>query len=130
MRALIALAALIALVGCPVPAPRPTILDGGPSDLFTGKIFNCHLDVVAAERDSAMVDVKRCLLGQDTAHPDPSACLVAQAAQYAPDTVACVTRDLGASSNAAVVSGQATDDEKTMAGAARSWISGERLGLR
>jgi hypothetical protein len=120
---------LLALAGCPVPQQRPTILDGGP-DLFTGQIFNCRMEVVATERDSAMVDVKRCLLGQDTVNPSPPTCLVAQAAQYKPDTVACVARDLGASSNAAVVSGMATDDEKTMAGTARAWISRERLGYR
>lgn len=121
---------LLAFSGCPVPEPRPTILDAAPSDLFTGQIFNCHLDVVAVERDSAMPDVRRCLLGQDTVNPIPLNCLIAQAAQYKADTVACVARDLGASSNAAVVSGMATEDEKTMAGAARTWISGERLGYR
>ena len=128
MRRIVALAALL-IFACAAPQPTPTP-PVGPADLFTGKIFNCHLAVVAVERGSAVVDVKRCLLGNDTANPQPAACLVAQAGQYAADTVACVARDLGASANAAVLAGSTDPTDSQVANAARDWIRAEGLGLR
>lgn len=118
------------LGSCAQPTPRPTAFDAGPSDLFTAKIFNCRLDVVAIERDSAVVDVGRCLLGHDRDYPDPPACLVHQAGQYKPDTVVCVTRDMGAAANAAVLAGSTDPDDATIANVVRDWIRSERMGLR
>lgn len=127
MRILLALAALLA--ACSQPAPRPPIVDSGLKDLFTGKVFNCRLDVVAVERDSAMVTVKGCLV-EDSPYTPAAPCLVKQTGQYKADTVACVARDLGASANAAVNAGVATPDERLMAVAAREWVRNERLGYK
>lgn len=124
------LALLAAVPGCAQPTPRPTVADAGPSDLFTGQIFNCRLPVVAVERDHAMIDVKRCLLGQDRSYPQPPACLIDQAGQYKPDTVVCVTRDMGAAANAAVLAGSTDPDDALIANAARDFIRSERVGLR
>jgi hypothetical protein len=117
-----------ALAGCPIPEPRPTVLDAGPGDLFTGKVFNCHLEIVAVERSSAAMDVRRCLLGQGTTNPP--ACLVTQATLYKPDTVACVARDLGADASSALNAGTATLDDKTLSATVREWIRSEGMGYR
>jgi hypothetical protein len=111
----------------PAPVPGP-IADAAPApvvDLFTGKVFDCHLDIVRTERDSAMPDVKGCLVAITTAH-----CLVTLAVQYQQDTVACVARDLGASANAAVLAGQDAATNKPIADAARFWIQAEGLGYK
>lgn len=115
----------------PGPAPVPTpVADAAPvdapvSDIFTGRIFNCHLDIVATERDSAMPDVKRCLVLAGAA-----SCLVHQASQYQPDTVACVARDMGARANAAVLAGSTDALDELIAAQARGFISSERLGYK
>ena len=112
-----------ALIGCghtPPPAPVPTT-----SDVYTSKVFDCHLAVVALERDSATVDAGRCLLGVA-----PTDCLVGLASTYQPDSVACAVRRLGADANAAVLAGSTDPNDKIVADAARAWFNAERVGLR
>ena len=122
---------LVALAtnGCSQPKPKPTPgPDAGVVDMFAGKIWNCRLPVVAAERDSAVGDVRWCLL--QGPQPEPvNACAVKQAtANYAPTTVACLVRDVGARCNAAYLAGAADPAEKACADAARAWITGHAVG--
>ena len=121
----LALVALLALSACSQPAPRPTVVDAGPQDVFTGGLANCRLQVVEVERDSAMSDVRGCLVGDVV-----DACLVKQAGQYRPDTVACVARDLGARANAAYLAGSTDPLDKRVADAARAWIFSHDVRFR
>ena len=121
---LIALLATACTHPIPGPTPVPT-QDASAPDLFAGKVFDCHLDIVRTERDAAMPDVKGCLVAITTAH-----CLVTLAVQYQQDTVACVARDLGANANAAVLAGHDVATNKPIADAARFWIQAEGLGYK
>lgn len=121
---------------CPQPVPvgpGPAVADAGqPPDRFTGKTINCRLPVVAAERDDAMGDARSCLLmgdGTDAANPPVYACLVNKTSQYHPESVACVTRDLGARANAAYLAGSTDPNDKIVANEVRAWIQDHKLGF-
>jgi hypothetical protein len=119
---------LLCFFGCvhpqPIPSPVP-VADAAPAiDRFTGKVFDCHLDVVAIERDSAKPDVDRCL-----AAGTPTTCPV-DLGQYSDATVACLARDLGAAANARVLKGSTDPSDTAKASGARSWINSERLGYK
>ena len=56
--------------GCATPGPiNPP---AGPPDLFTNFVADCHLEVVAVEREAAKPDVRRCY-----GLPEPAPCFVA-----------------------------------------------------
>jgi hypothetical protein len=120
---------LLAAIGCAPslgcaqvqPVPTPPV----PTDEFTKKVFNCHLEIVGVERDTAMPDVHRCLLVGTTDH-----CLSTMAVQYQLDTIACVARDLGSRANAAVLAGSTDPNDELMAAQARGWISSHQAGYR
>jgi hypothetical protein len=115
----------LAVLACSQPTPRPPIVDAAVVDVFTGSVANCRLEVVAVERDSAMPDVRGCLVSDAV-----DSCLVALAGQYRPDAVACVARDLGARANAAYLAGSSDPLDKRMADATRNWIVNHQLGYR
>ena len=118
-------------LGCPKPTPTPTppapIADALPvdapspiSDLFTGRIFDCHGIAVAKERAAAVVPVQACL------QTPPGVCLVGLVGMFDAATVACVTRDLGATANADVLAGEVS--ALPIANNVRAWILAEHLG--
>ena len=129
------------LSGCPHPTPPPVpwptplsadaaVTDAAPadtpvtSDPFTGKDFDCHLPVVAAQYEEASPKVEACL-----ASP-PLACLAGLLTTYDIDTVACLVRDLGAEANSAVLAGTASGNDGTVAANARLFINAEDLGFK
>lgn len=122
--------ALVASCSQPAPKPTPVQADAGVVDMFTGKIWNCRLNVVAIERDSARGDIAHCL----DQWPDAeavNACTIKQATtNYQPVTVACGVRDIGASRNAAYLAGSTDPADKAEADAARAWIYSHQLGYR
>ena len=105
----------------PVPTPPP-VVDAGPADVFTGQIFDCHA-VPLGERGNALAPVGDCLASGYT-----SECLVDLVVTFAPATVACLARDLGAAANAAVLAGDATQLPK--ADNARAWVTAHALGYK
>ena len=116
----------------PVPFPSP-VADAAPQvdapvppapDRFTAKIFDCHLDVVAVERDSAKPDVRRCL-----AAATAITCLLG-IGQYNDATVACLARDIGAKANADVLAGSTNPEDAAVADGARWFIIQEHLGYK
>jgi hypothetical protein len=129
------LAAVLAFAGCvplpPTPVPTP-VADAAPidapapipADRFTRKVFDCHLDVVAVERDSAKGDVGYCLAAATTI-----SCLI-KLGQYNDATVACLARDLGAKANADVLAGSTNPDDAAKADGARWFILTEQLGYK
>ena len=123
-RLVLALVSLGAFARCtptqPGPAPVPT-----PTDRFTARIFDCHLPIVAVERESAQPDVTKCLV-----RGGATACLVDQAAQYNPATVTCLVRDIGANANAAVLAGSTDPNDELAADQARAFIVSHQLGYR
>jgi hypothetical protein len=108
----------------PPPVPTPPVADAGPSDVFTGQIFDCHA-VPLGERGDALAPVDGCLASGYTAE-----CLVDLTIKYpfALPTVACLARDLGASANASVLAGDPTQQSK--ADNARAWIASHALGYK
>jgi hypothetical protein len=114
------------LLGCVVPLPPappgPPVVDAGPADVFTGQIFDCR-GVPLSERGNALAPVGDCLASGYT--PE---CLVDLVVTFAPATVACLARDLGASANASVLAGDATQLPK--ADHARAWITAHALGYK
>jgi hypothetical protein len=108
----------------PAPVPTPVADAAPPSDRFTAKVFDCHLDVVAVERDSATSDVAYCLSGSST-----FSCLLGMG-QYNDATVACLARDLGAKANANVLAGSADPADKAKADGSQWWITIEQLGYK
>lgn len=112
-------------LGSACPQPLPPTPPPTPGDIFTAKVFDCRLPVVAVERDSCRPSVRACLL--DTA---PTECLVQFAAEYNPASIACVARDEGASANANVLAGSADPADKTMADATRRFILDHAMGYR
>ena len=110
-------------LGCTPVQPQP--IPPGPADIFQGATFNCHLPIVATERESAQPDVTNCLVGAGATD-----CLVGQAKQYNPATVACLTRDIGANANAAVLAGSKDPNDELVADQARNFIVQHQLGYR
>jgi hypothetical protein len=102
----------------------PTRPDSAPSDLFTRVTYDCRQDVVKAEWDSSCVDVAVCLRSTD-----PPACLVRQAGQHNPASVACAARHLGAKANASYMAAGNPGDE-VVADAAQEWIASRQLGFK
>jgi hypothetical protein len=118
---------LFACSQCSQPAPKPTQLDAGVSDMFSGKIINCALPVVKVERDSALGDIRGCLLKSDAA--DVNACAVKQAVgNYSTATVACLIRDVGARANSAYLASEPDPSNKVVADASRAWIYSHAIG--
>ena len=115
----------------PLPTPIGPATDAAsldaplPLPAFDHKVFDCRLDIVKIEYDGAKPDVKKCL--SSTGAPD---CLVKQAGQHDPATVACLARDLGGVANAAVLAGSSDPVDATVAAAARSFINSQTLGYR
>lgn len=105
-------------------AHAPTRSDAAPSDLFTHATYDCRQDVVKAEWDSSRVDVAACLRSTE-----PPACLVRQAGQHNPASVACAARHLGAKANASYMAAGNPGDE-VVADAAREWIASHQLGFK
>ena len=127
------------LVGCPVPQPVPVPpgpqpvadaarKDAPASDVYTGKVFDCHAGVVNVERDSATGDVRYCLAGTTSASVD--SCVLSKLGQYNNTTVACLIRDVGADANASVLAGSKDTTEQVWADNARQWILEHNLGYR
>ena len=112
----------------PAPIPTPSADAAPPADRFTAKIFDCHLDVVAVERDSATSDVAYCLSGSSSATVD--ACVLTKLGQYNDATAACLIRDVGASANAAVLAGSVDQGNKVKADGARAWIVEHQPGYK
>lgn len=131
LRSLLLVAILAACNGCPAPipvGPGPAVGDAGLApDVFTSKILNCRLPVVAVERDDALGDVRGCLLLGERAIV--AGCLVNKTSQYQPTSVGCVARDLGAKANAAYLAGSTDPNDKEVADVVRTWISDHRLGF-
>lgn len=121
----ILLAAALLALSCAHTTPPPTSSDAGINDLFTGVVFDCHLDIVHTEYDEAKTDINRCLQLAGTTD-----CLVNQASQYNPATVACLARDLGADANASVLSGSTIAADQAMANNARYFINLHQLGYK
>jgi len=112
---------------CSQPAPIPTpvpVVDAAPGDLFAGKVFDCHA-VPLVDRQAAYDPVVVCVAGD--AWPG---CMVDLLTSFAPNTLTCLVRDLGASANAAVLAGTATNTDATTAKNARAWIFQEGLGYK
>lgn len=133
----ILLAVVLLALSCAHTSPTPTAADAGINDLFTGVVFDCHLDIVKVERDGAKPDIARCLQIAGTEETTienmarmASECLVNQAGQYNPATVACLSRDLGADANASVLAGSNIVVDKTMADNARAFINLHQLGYK
>ena len=125
------LLACIACLGCPqppvpapVPGPAPAVHDASTPDMFYGQIFDCHADIVAAQRASALNPVGACLASSSFM------CLAGLVDTYDISTVACVVRDLGVEAAFAVNSGTATDVQKTIAVNANQFISSDMLGYK
>ena len=112
----------------PAPIPTPSADAAPPADRFTAKIFDCHLDVVAVERDSATSDVAYCLSGSSSATVD--ACVLTKLGQYNDATAACLIRDIGASANAEVLAGSKDTTERVWADNARQFIQEHQLGYK
>ena len=122
-----ALYALSMALACTPTQPTPTPVGPPTGDLFAVQhIFNCRLPVVAVERDSAMIDVRACLL--DGTEGAVTACTIEQAGQYNPATVACLVRDVGARANSAALAGTPDPNDAIVAEAARRWISSHNVG--
>ena len=122
------LALLLCLAGCPQPLPPtppgPTpVVDAGPVDQFSNGVYDCRALIVASQRASAAEPVGVCLA-------NGSACLVDLLVSFDAATVACVARDLGASANAAVLSGVASNTDIATARNARAWIVDHHLGYK
>lgn len=111
-------------VPVPVPGPAPAALDASTPDMFYGQIFDCHSDIVVAQRTSALGPVGDCLASATFA------CLGALVGTYDISTVACVVRDLGVETAFAVNAGTATDAQKTIAASASQFISSDMLGYK
>lgn len=111
-------------VPVPVPGPAPAILDASMPDMFYGQIFDCHADIVAAQRTSALGPVGACLASASFM------CLAGLVDTYDISTVACVVRDLGVEVAFAVNAGTATDVQKTIAASASQFISSDMFGYK
>jgi len=110
----------------PVPADAASSADAPlPLPIFDHKVFDCRQAVVVVEYQGAKPDIKRCL--SLAGAPD---CLVEQAGQYNPATVACLARDLGADANAAVLAGSASSVDVAVAASARDFINSQLLGYK
>lgn len=107
----------------PIPTPVPTV-DAPSADPFAGKVFNCHA-VPLPDRQAAYEPVSTCLVSGFW--PD---CLTDLLTSFAPNTLTCLVRDLGASANAAVLAGTATNTDATTAKNARAWILQEGFGYK
>ena len=129
-RQLVFLLAALFLVGCPTPmpppVPGPTTFDApANSDIFYGKIFDCHAAIIASQREAAVSPVSTCLASS------LNACLIdLVGTSYDIATVACVARDVGTDAIVAVNAGKATETEKKIAANAKVFIETENLGYR
>jgi hypothetical protein len=99
-------------------------VDAPSADPFAGKVFDCHA-VPLADRQAAYDPVVVCVAGD--AWPG---CMTDLLTSFAPNTLTCLVRDLGASANAAVLAGTATNTDATTAKNARAWIFQEGLGYK
>ena len=84
--------------------------------------------MVAVERDSATSDVAYCLVGSSSSAVD--ACVLSKLGQYNDATTACLIRDIGANSNAAVLAGSTDQSDKVRADGARQFILEHNLGYK
>lgn len=114
---------ILALCGCPQPLPPAP--PGPPGDVFAGVILDCSLPVVASQRPQAETPVANCLVGGAA-----QVCLSGLATMFAPDTVGCVARDLGAAANVRVLGGQAAGHDDVVDAITRAWITREHLGFK
>ena len=108
----------------PQPVP-PATSDAALPDPFAGQIFDCH-SVTLAQRKASLTPVGACLAAGGCV-----ACCLSNAVSGSVlglASVACVARDLGASANAAVLSGDSS--QAPTANNARSWITSEKLGYK
>ena len=106
----------------PVPVADASPVDAPVSDIFTGKVFDCHgfdLDV----RNDTLPIVAGCLKTAAVV-----ACLTT--VQRAPALVACLVRDVGANANAAVLAGSTDPADEIVADQARGFISSHQVGYR
>ena len=135
----------LALSSCsgaePVPTPIGPVADAAavdaplPIPTFDHKVFDCHQVVVLTWYDGARLGTYLCLSSSvvdASADPPESVgdCMVRQAGTFDPAVVACLARDLGASANAAVLSGRAGPYDAAVASAARDFINSQHLGYR
>ena len=136
---LLALLACLTCNGCPPtpipvppPGPQPPVVsDAAPAvdayptnPAFTGKVFDCTLPIVQSQRARTIGAVDECL------KTPPVNCLAKLVDASDINTVACLARDLGASSQVAVRAGSTDPFDAVRAKNAREWILAERLGYR
>jgi hypothetical protein len=119
----------------PVPVPLPPSADAsvtdsasadGPivPDPFRDGIFDCRLPVVGAQYAAALPRVGDCLDAQ------PLGCLIRLTSTFAPDTVACLVRDLGFAANNAALAGTSPDGGIDRAALVRDFIESRDMGFR
>jgi hypothetical protein len=96
-----------------------------PRDVFAGAMLDCYRPAAQEQRAAAALPVEGCLAG-----PDVGSCLVGLTSGFSIDAIGCSARDLGASANVEVLTGDAGERPRRIADAARAWIREKGLGFR
>ena len=110
----------------PVPTPADASVTDAPAvpDPFRDGIFDCRLPVVGAQYAAALPRVGDCLDAQ------PLGCLIGLTSTFAPDTVACLVRDLGFAANNAALAGTSPDGGIDRSALVRDFIESRDMGFR